>query len=343
VKDASRNWVSISLSSTGAYQTALESNGYIYRSTNYGNNWAPVDSPRNWTSVAVSSTGQYQTAVGLSQTIYKSSDYGASWTSITTDTSSNSLSLFWFSVALSSSGQYQIATSHIGMYLSSNYGVTWSKINNTGANKVAISSSGAYITFCGVPTGPTNPGIINVSTNYGATFTATNIQSNTFNDVAMSESGQYQIITDSDKFLYISSNYGVTWSTTTTTITHYSVDMSVTGQYIIMFGNITNNPRATIQFSSNFGNTWTLLDVSGALTGPRAQISMSGSGDYVSYVYYGGQVNICNTILPSRPNPSSALTNGSTVGGATFTPVGSSIGYTIQDIVQILYNVGMIG
>jgi hypothetical protein len=243
---------------------------------------------------------------------------------------------------LSSSGQYQVASTGSGIYLSSNFGVTWSRISSAAVSEVAISSSGNYITCTGRGTsGSIVPSY--VSNNYGSTFTATTITSATFNDVAISGSGQYQIITDRGSLFYVSNDYGVTWSTSSSTVIFTGVDMTVTGQYIIMIGNITNNPRATIQFSSNFGSTWTLLDVSGALTGARAQISMSDSGDYVSYACNGGQVNTSTNILPNKPTPSSVLTNGSTVGGAIFTPVGSSIGYTIQDIVQILYNVGMIG
>jgi hypothetical protein len=43
------------MSSDGKYQTAVEYDGYIYRSTNYGVTWtqATSDTTRNWNSVAI--------------------------------------------------------------------------------------------------------------------------------------------------------------------------------------------------------------------------------------------------------------------------------------------------
>jgi hypothetical protein len=113
--DASNNgwydyyWSSISISSSGQYQTALSTGrvrgdglgGGIYNSNDYGNTWTQnIDISNNgwnqksWLSVAVSSCGQYQTAVTggggtylngvgplVYESIYYSNDYGNTWKS----------------------------------------------------------------------------------------------------------------------------------------------------------------------------------------------------------------------------------------------------------------------
>jgi hypothetical protein len=62
------NWGSISMSSSGQYQTAVIYAGGIYYNSNYGiGNWtvstAPTPTNGNWRYVAVSSCGHYQTAI----------------------------------------------------------------------------------------------------------------------------------------------------------------------------------------------------------------------------------------------------------------------------------------
>jgi hypothetical protein len=55
MSDASRNWSSVAMSSDGKYQTAVEYDGYIYTSIDYGVTWtqATSDTTRNWNSVAI--------------------------------------------------------------------------------------------------------------------------------------------------------------------------------------------------------------------------------------------------------------------------------------------------
>jgi hypothetical protein len=73
------DWFSVSLSSTGQYQTAVVFSGQIYTSSDYGINWTARDSNRIWYSVSLSSTGQYQTAVVYGVQIYFSRNYGVTW------------------------------------------------------------------------------------------------------------------------------------------------------------------------------------------------------------------------------------------------------------------------
>ena len=141
-KESGRYWSSVSLSSTGQYQTAVANyGGKIYVSSDYGNTWTAKDSNRNWNSVSLSSTGQYQTAVVSNGQIYVSIDFGNTWT--TKETVRN-----WRSVSISSSGQYQTACVIDGqIYCSSDYGNTWAaKESSRVWYSVSLSSTGQYMT-----------------------------------------------------------------------------------------------------------------------------------------------------------------------------------------------------
>ena len=79
-------FTNIDISSDGKYQTATnQSDNTLYRSTDYGNNWAPVTSDVIYQiSISLSSSGQQQVIASSSDfgagTIYKSNNYGITWT-----------------------------------------------------------------------------------------------------------------------------------------------------------------------------------------------------------------------------------------------------------------------
>jgi hypothetical protein len=149
--DASNNgwydyyWTSISISSSGQYQTALSSGrgredglgGGIYNSNDYGNSWTQnIDVSNNgwnqksWLSVAVSSGGQYQTAVTggggtylngvgplVYESIYYSNDYGNTWKSTTASVVGGNT----MQISISSNGQYQTILGSRNIYTCKNY------------------------------------------------------------------------------------------------------------------------------------------------------------------------------------------------------------------------------
>jgi hypothetical protein len=139
-------WFSISISSSGQYQSAVISDLFytnkIYTSSDYGNTWSVSSSSPSkfWKSISVSSNGKYQSAIGSSQ-IYISSDYGNTW-------SSKDSNRDWRILSVSSSGQYQSAVVYSGqIYTSSDYGNTWtSKLTDSNRNwkSISVSSSGQY-------------------------------------------------------------------------------------------------------------------------------------------------------------------------------------------------------
>jgi hypothetical protein len=69
----SANWTSVSVSSTGQYQAACGfTNGPIYTSSNYGNNWSLVTNPTNlnWTGISISANGLFISAVASGNAIW---------------------------------------------------------------------------------------------------------------------------------------------------------------------------------------------------------------------------------------------------------------------------------
>ena len=67
-------WMSIVSDSTGQNLAAVQSNGYIYKSSSGGTVWSMTSAPFGiWSSIASDSTGQYLAAVVEGGYIYTSS------------------------------------------------------------------------------------------------------------------------------------------------------------------------------------------------------------------------------------------------------------------------------
>jgi hypothetical protein len=149
-------WISVSLSASGQYQTAVAvgipnqgppPGDNIYISSDFGVTWTSISLQKIFTSVSLSASGQYQTALAEDDDIYLSNDFGISWTSV-------SLKKQWKSVSLSASGQYQaaVANDYQGdyIYVSIDFGNTWTQSNSPEKqwNGVSVSGSGQHITAC---------------------------------------------------------------------------------------------------------------------------------------------------------------------------------------------------
>ena len=183
---------SVSLSSTGQYQTIVVNTGAIWNSINYGNTWtsnstAPTTA-NAWTGISVSSTGQYQTAVSSTTGIYVSSNYGVSFSRLSTNTC--------HSIGLSATGQYQVAGgAGAFIYVSNNYGLSWTQYSQSYSlwNDVVISANGQYIIATSSTLPATTQGYFNTSSNFGLTWTVRNTATplNFWTAIAISADAQY--------------------------------------------------------------------------------------------------------------------------------------------------------
>jgi hypothetical protein len=276
-------WYKIANSSTGQYVVAVAFSTGIYKSSDYGVNWSKLTNApaQNWYSISSDSTGQKLVAGIYNGTIYYSSDGGTSWS-----TSTGAPSTQWISIASDSTGQLLAAVGiNGGIYYSSNYGPTWNIITGTSGilfSSISSSSSGQYLAAV-----RTN-GYIYVSNNYGISGSWTDRNttvSTTWGCITTSSSGQYMAagVGSLTGYIYLSSDYGVTWAQSTSVITFWNgITSSSSGQYLAAG---TNDGK--IYISSNSGVTWNQSS-NAPVTTSYYSISSSSSGQYIYAGSAGG-------------------------------------------------------
>jgi len=269
--------VGISGSGDGGYfigKTKLSQNTLILKDESFGKNSVAEDSIRNWQSVAISANGQYQTAVtNIAGFIYVSNDYGDTWRQ-------KASALSWFRIAMSADGKYQTASTYntpFGfIYTSDNYGQTWTQLptQETSIQGIAMSSDGKVQIFVTYTTSE-----YKISKDYGKTWTnGTVVSASGVKGVAISNDGKYITIVgagSSDR-IYISSNYGSSWTTIGSIGTWNSVAMSSDGK----FQAAARGGTGFIYISNNYGNTWSIKNNSGSRL--WLSISMSSDGKYIA-------------------------------------------------------------
>ena len=277
-KSAASNhaYSSISLSSTGKYQSACVNGGGIYYSNNYGENWTQSDSSnKNHSSIAISSTGQYQISGVNGGRIYYSNNYGENWT-VNSNTSNHSYS----SVSMSSDGKYQSACVNGGrIYYSDDNGATWSNTaDDRFYSSISVSSSGQYQSACTY-----NTGTIYYSDTSGVSWTQSDASNANYNSISVSSSGQYQSACVNGGGIYYSNNYGVNWNKSDASNANYnSITVSSSGQYHSVCVN-----GGGIYISTNYGANWTKSPASYIA---YTSISVSSDGKYQSACVNGGGI-----------------------------------------------------
>ncbi len=308
--------MSIAVSETGQWQTV--SDGLtIYTSSDYGITWNPVipstivdnrfdvslnyydvnydingdmiipPTPNIGTSnvfVAVSLCGQYQsiilsngqeqviTSIGYQSvlscgdTLYSSSDFGATWKALDPTLSKNNRDLFSSiqafptgSMAISFTGQYQsIACENI--WLSSDYGTSWT------------------IATLPDPTGD------------GSDFNDRN-----WDGISISSDGKIQSATDSGGYIYISHDYGNTWTTADTSSTGnktwQSISISASANYQTAI-----DIDGDIFLSLDYGATWQLTTDTNTHGRQWQGIAVSANGQYQTAIEYGGTIWASNLV-----------------------------------------------
>ena len=273
------NWQAIAISSSGQYQLA-GTNLDLFISTNYGETWARSTTypSGQYNAVAISASGQYQLAV-QSSGVYLSHDYGSRFDLLYTIANC-------IGITLSSSAQYQtLLTSTGSVFISASYGQSWTAPSSppsiTGESTgIIMSASGQYQSLCasnGVWT----------STDFGKTWIASALNGplSYFSAITMSTSAQYQVVvansgTDGVGYtaVYLSSDYGNTWSSPSPTITSdfTSVAISSTGQYITMVSYSTTHIGAIFVSNANYPLSISNGNVLIGSTGTNAQLLING-------------------------------------------------------------------
>ena len=242
---------------------------------NFGFNWNAVDNTtlNAWSGIAISSSGQYQLASNCISGIFLSSDYGESFNKIS--------SYLLDDIAISSSGQYQYGISHDTFYKSENCGNTWicSSILDDGLKSISTSSSGQYISIL-------NENLIYLSSDYGNTFFSLSLGGT---KISMSSNGQYQTVVND--YIYVSSDFGYTWSQKNIINLCSSVCISSSGQYQTVVVPPSLSKQNCVYISNDYGSSWILISsmLSTISTLPTnniiySDISISASGQYQTII-----------------------------------------------------------
>jgi len=245
-----------------------------------------------WNSLAISDDGKYISGVvtggtvTVSLPIYVSTDYGVTFTA------KNSRHL-WNGIAMSGNGQYQTAvgggtTAYPNyIYRSTNYGATWTQASSVNSRwqNVGMSKDGQYQTVISTNAGIAPFGIALRSSDFGATWSeVTALYKRSFGGIAVSETGQYQIISDSLKNVEFSSDYGATWTTILNTSNGVvqSVAMSADGMHMTAI-----EYQGYIWISSDRGTSWSTI------AGDKQRwrsVKMSSDGKFQTAVATGNNI-----------------------------------------------------
>ena len=243
----------------------------LYWSHNNGNTWSTWNGPTtgatySFPSATIINGGNtiysiVGSGIGVNEYIYVSYDAGTSFSQMAHFSGENINH-----IVCSKLGQYVVAVGIYGVYMSINYGLSFSQVSGINYNytpvdyvwnRAAISLSGQYIAIVNNVNN-----ILYQSSDYGSTWTTKDTTSITgfsgygFNAIAMSADGTLRTATSAGE-IYVSTNSGSTWTKKQTqglyTFTG-KIGMSSDGKYQI--ASTRGQNAAVIQRSTDYGQTW---------------------------------------------------------------------------------------
>lgn len=284
------DWTGIGMSSTGQIQVACALERELYRSTDYGTTWSDMtNGAKDYGDVAVSGDGSTILVCERSGYLHR---YISSWVQLTLYSSG------FRDVAISNNGQYMIATTTSRIYVSSNYGATWS-LELDGdilLSDCTMSTNGQFMMVCSsrepALTGASGSGRIYTSSDYGANWTPL-LNQESWNDLTVSENGDYlNAVTSSGYFSHFTnSSFGYNLlRSIEVSVSPYAnlsgVDSSSDGAYSIIAGvgtsfYGTSDKGITVKNLSNTSRNWN-------------DIAISNFGTKKTAVVFGGYIYTFN-------------------------------------------------
>ncbi len=299
---ANQKWLAVSISTTGRYQVAIEELGGIYVSRDFGTTWTVKINigEASSNSVSMSTSGQYQTASN-GRNIYISNDHGESWNSVY---NFGDTKVF---VSVSLNGQYQnIISAGDSLYQSRDYGLTWVRFTDEYSElynsiqmfptcDVAMSYNGNYQTIVSEN--------IYTSSDYGFTWNTVDLNPGVDSDwddrnwisVAMSSEGKYQTALEDVGEIYVSDDFGTTWTKKNNQVIRdkqwRSVAMSANGRFQTALAK-----NGGVFVTIDHGDTWSLSVET--IFGDRTWQgnSVSANAQYQTAVTYNGPIYVSQLI-----------------------------------------------
>jgi len=251
---------------------------YIYQSSDFSS-WSISAQERAWSDISSSFDGNNVVAVVKNGYIYTSSDSGVNWVERQAAGSRT-----WISVDSSSDGSIIMASSSDGVYLSNDYGSSWTKVINVSSNwrSVSVSSSGDVLIAVG--------GSIYISVDSGNNWSTKSLSQNNWVSSCMSDDGSKMAILD-QVGVFVSSDYGNNWSVASSlpedvSTLYSSIDMSSDGSYLIIsghgydfdFGRVF---RGRVYLSSDFGQSWGDISPNMIMETGWDPVKISSNGDKI--------------------------------------------------------------
>lgn len=277
----SANWSKIAMSTDGINLIACRNDSNkIYYSTDNGSTWTQsTSSPTGyWYDCAMSYSGQfaiacqqYVTNGGTDGNVFISNDFGVTWTNKNTLLGAKK----WTCVASSYDGKLLIAAADTSNpFISNDYGSTWTAYSpNIFWNGFAISYDKKYIYGCSGSNGY-------IYRSVGDTILFTQLTTTPLNmrSISCSHNGQYIVTTTISGYIYISNNFGVSWTYKLNSATRNWSDISISysGKYIV--GCVNNG---NIYLSTDYGDTWTDQSSNFGGTKSWSRVGISSTGKYI--------------------------------------------------------------
>jgi photosystem II stability/assembly factor-like uncharacterized protein len=216
----SENWRTVCSSADGNILLIASYPGCMYMSTNE-NTWTKVavDTSRNWHSIKKSEDGSKMIACAISDMIYVSNNQGVSWTQ-----QSVAGNAIWVDVAISNDGTKLFGSNSTSIIFSINSGSTWNRVNNTdmmcysinlfnNGNSLIVAQEFGSIWRSDNTSTLQTVGLTKV------TSLPTDAQ---WRSTATSSDGKIMVVGDLGSVygIYISTNYGNSWSQQIPTINY---------------------------------------------------------------------------------------------------------------------------
>lgn len=291
-----QNWLVVSISASGKYQTAIEEYGDIYVSNNFGTTWIQRENIGTalTNNISISLTGQYQTAANGTE-IYVSNNYGISWSQVYN---------FGFSqifVSMCLTGQYQaVISSGDTLYQSSDYGQTWNRNTNINGNLYnsiqSFPTAGISMSYDGKRQIIVCEAIY-LSTDYGQSWNTTTIiddANREFDDhnwVAcdMSSDGKYMSAIEVTGEIYTSNDFGHNWIKNDNANVRdkqwQDISISANGRF-----QTAVEKNGYVFVSTDFGLNWKVAPDPELSSDVWQTISVSANGMYQTAAVYGGHI-----------------------------------------------------
>jgi hypothetical protein len=270
-KESPRVWSDIKLSFDGQIQIAVENNltsGQVFISYNFGNTWE-AKGPTieqffvyDFKFVGVSFDAQVITAL-TDGYMHRSLDSGNTWSRFENGPWENGAGAF-FGVAMSLNGQHQTIGTYGRVFISNNYGASWTNsLLGRDVSQPVISTNGQIqMLFCRENQFQDFPRI-NVSTDFGNTWVKRDyLNFRDWRKLAISADGTRAAGIVGGTQVFVSSNSGVNWAlklSVSFVVNLSSIEMSSNGKIMAAAG------FGGVYISRDYGETWALKLSSGGI------------------------------------------------------------------------------